>query len=267
MQQIRLLIYVAVCLALPALAPFTANASHAWGNYHWERSSNPVSLEVGNNVASEWAAYLGVVVNDWDQSTVLSLNMLPGEAKGKCRPTSGRIEVCNDFYGNNGWLGLAQIWVSGDHIDQAVTKVNDTYFNTQPYDKPAWRQLVMCQEIGHDFGLGHQDEDFDNDNLKTCMDYTSDPSTNQHPNQHDYDELASIYTHTDGGSGGGGDGGSGGCNPRAPWCNNGNNDVSARDLHSQAEWGQLVRTQGRTAVYERDFGNGNRVVTFVIWAD
>ena len=28
----------------------TLNATHAWGNYHWERSSNPVSLGLGNNL-------------------------------------------------------------------------------------------------------------------------------------------------------------------------------------------------------------------------
>ena len=55
----------------------------------------------------------------------------------------------------------------------------------------------MCQEVGHTLGLDHQDENFDNPNLGTCMDYTSDPGTNQHPNQHDYDELEAIYAHLD----------------------------------------------------------------------
>ncbi len=50
----------------------------------------------------------------------------------------------------------------------------------------------MCQEVGHTLGLDHQDEVFDNPNLETCMDYTNDPSTNQHPNAHDYDQLATI---------------------------------------------------------------------------
>jgi hypothetical protein len=40
--------------------------------------------------------------------------------------------------------------------------VNDTYFNTPKYDTSAWRNLVMCQEVGHTLGLDHQDEDFDN---------------------------------------------------------------------------------------------------------
>lgn len=55
----------------------------------------------------------------------------------------------------------------------------------------------MCQEVGHTFGLNHQDETFSNPNLGSCMDYTNDPSTNQHPNQHDYNQLVTIYGHTD----------------------------------------------------------------------
>ena len=91
---------------------------------------------------------------------------------------------------------------------QGTTKVNDSYFNTAAYNKPAWRYLVMCQEVGHTFGLDHQDETKTNANLGTCMDYTNDPDggaggasatdpSNEQPNQHDYDQLVSIYTHTD----------------------------------------------------------------------
>ena len=53
--------------------------------------------------------------------------------------------------------------------------MNDSYFNTAKYNTPAWRRLVMCQEVTHDFGLDHQDEIFNNANLGSCMDYTNDP--------------------------------------------------------------------------------------------
>ena len=86
-----------------------------------------------------------------------------GSNPASCLPTAGRIEVCNAAYGTNGWLGIAQIWVSsGSHITQATTRVNDTYFNQAFYNTSAWRQMVMCQEIAHDFGLDHQDENFNN---------------------------------------------------------------------------------------------------------
>ncbi|MFN2472116.1 MAG: hypothetical protein ABR583_14235 [Gaiellaceae bacterium] len=187
----------AVALATAILAP-AALATHSWGSYHWAGTANPFTLKLGDNVSSAWDSYLATTSSDWSQSTVLDTTVVAGQTTSrKCRPTSGRIEVCNATYGSNGWLGIASIWATGSHITQATTKVNDTYFNTAQYNTPAWRNMVMCQEVGHDFGLDHQDEAFNNPNLGTCMDYTNDPSTNQHPNQHDYDMLASIYAHTD----------------------------------------------------------------------
>lgn len=93
---------------------------------------------------------------------MLDLSKVTGSTKNAktCRPTSGLIEVCAASYGNNGWLGLAQIWISGTHITQGTAKMNDYYFNQSPYNTPAWRRLVVCQELAHDFGLNHQDENF-----------------------------------------------------------------------------------------------------------
>jgi hypothetical protein len=180
----------------------TANANHSWGGYHWARTSNPFTLKVGDNVSSAWDTYLSQARSDWSASSVLDLQIVAGGARPKnCRPTAGRIEVCNARYGNNGWLGIAQIWITGgSHITQATTKLNDTYFDTPTYNTPAWRRLVMCQEIAHDFGLDHQDENFNNPNLGSCMDYTSDPDgppSNEHPNSHDFAQLQTIYSHTD----------------------------------------------------------------------
>jgi len=264
-KKFYLFVLGAALLILTMALPLSVGANHAWGNYHWARSSNPVSMEVGNNVTDNWDAHVAVAIGDWNQSSVLSLSNAAGQAKGNCNPTEGRIEVCNKAYGSNGWLGLAQIWASGEHITQAVAKMNDTYFNTSYYNTDEWRQMVMCQEIGHDFGLDHQDENFNNPNLGTCMDYTSNPSTNQHPNQHDYQQLEDIYAHLDGGGGGGGGGGD--CFPPNSRQCRGNNGVPGSGLDHPSDWGRLVRENGRIAVYERDFGNGARLITFVIWAD
>ena len=88
---------------------------------------------------------------------------MAGTANPKtCKATAGRIEVCNSTYGKNGWLGIAQIWLSGGHISQGTVKLNDTYFKTAQYNTTAWRNLVSCQEVGHTFGLDHQDENFSN---------------------------------------------------------------------------------------------------------
>ena len=238
----------------------TLSASHAWGNYHWARTSNPFTLQVGDNVSSAWDSYLTTAAADWNQSAVLNLNVVPGTKNPRtCKPTTGRIEVCNERYGNNGWLGIAQIWANGDHITQAVTKLNDTYFASPTYNTPAWRQMVTCQEVGHDFGLDHQDENFTNANLNTCMDYTNDPSTNQHPNAHDYDELDLIYAHLDTTTTVGAS-----ALPKAmPPA------MGQINFDTPGQWGRLVSSSanGRSQVFELDFGQGNKVITHVFWAD
>ena len=114
----------------------------------------------------------------------------------------------------------------------------------------------MCQEVGHTFGLAHQDEDFNNGNLDTCMDYTNNPESNQHPNSHDYEQLATIYSHltdtsttigqTSGTSTGDNEPGDG---PRA--------------------WGKEIfrSADGRSSIFEKDLGKGQKKLTHVRWTE
>lgn len=187
-------------LSIIGLSVSTAGASHSWNNYHWARTANPFTLKLGDNLTLAWDPYLAEASSDWSQSSVLDTTIVPGTGSKNCRPTPGRVEVCNKKYGNNGWLGIAQIWLSGDHITQSVVKVNDTYFNQAPYNSPAWKRTVVCQEVAHAFGLDHQDENQTNANLGSCMDYTNNPlgpPSNEHPNPHDFDQLELIYSHVD----------------------------------------------------------------------
>jgi len=203
--------FLIVLTAVVLLLPTAAFADHQWGNYHWGRTANPFTLKAHDTLSVVWEPYLQEAANDWSASTILDIAPQWGQpltSARRCTSANGRIEVCNAKYGNNGWLGLAGIYASGDHITKAYTKVNDTYFNTATYNTPAWRRLVMCQEIAHDFGLDHQDETFDNANLGSCMDYTNDPDggaggasntddSNEHPNLHDFDQIEAMYAHLD----------------------------------------------------------------------
>jgi hypothetical protein len=251
-RSTRLSIFGVAAIAVSLLAPGLASANHSWGGYHWSRTSNPFTLKLGDNVTSAWDGYLNTASSDWSASSVLNTTIVAGGSKGRnCKATTGRVEVCNGAYGNNGWLGIASISITGGvHITKGTVRLNDTYFNTAAYNSPAWRNLVMCQEVGHTFGLDHQDENFNNANLGTCMDYTNNPSSNQHPNAHDYAQLETIYAHLDSTTtvGAATPGGSG--------------RADAND------WGQLVRTSpdGRLATYLKDLGAGQLIVTFVIWA-
>ncbi len=231
-----------------------AYASHSWGGYHWPRTANPFTVKLGDNVTSQWDSNLNVAASDWTLSSVLNTNVIASNAGKNCRTTLGRVEVCNSKYGNNGWLGIASIWVSGNHITKGTVKLNDTYFSKPAYNTPQWRQLVMCQEIGHTFGLDHQDENFTNLNLGTCMDYTNNPGANQHPNAHDFEQLEYIYAHLD-------------SQTVAGQNVSSKNSASDTDENNLSDWGREVRKSkdGKTSLFEKDLGKGNKIFTFVIW--
>ena len=265
----RKLFVRAALLSCAALVTGPAIANHAWGSYHWGRTSNPLKLEIRTAISSQWTSSVNTAIGDWDQSNVLQLSgpVASGANAKKCTAINGKVLVCNAAYGQRGWLGIASIWLSGNHITKATTKLNDSYHSYAPYNSSAWRALVACQEIGHDFGLGHQDENFSNPNLNTCMDYTNNPESNQHPNQHDYDQLASIYSHLDS------------SNTSATQTTNfglrvpGKSPVAPPGLNeeagdSPAEWGKAIGNdgKGRPNLLVQDLGGGRRTVTHVFWA-
>jgi hypothetical protein len=191
---------------------------------------------------------------------VLDTKIVTGSGRPrKCESRAGQVEVCSAAYGDTGWLGIASIAIAdGTHIAQGSVQLNDTYFSTAQYNKPAWRNFVMCQEVGHVLGLGHRDENTTNANLGTCMDYTNQPGTNQHPNAHDYRQLESIYSHLDSITTVG--------QPAATVGQPAATGGSRRE--AAGSWGRQVASSngGRTSVYVRDLGAGNKVVTFVSWA-
>ena len=259
------LIKGALALGVAAAALTTpASATHSWGGYQWARTSNPFTLKLGDNVTSNWDSYLGVASADWSQSSVLDTVVVAGGAGNvkRCAATTGRVEVCNSTYGNTGWLGIASISITGSvHITSGTVKQNDTYFNQAQYNTSAWRQMVMCQEIGHTFGLDHQDTTFDNLNLGTCMDYTNSPTgggsngslDNEHPNAHDYEELVTIYSHADSSTTVG---------AAVPTGNR------AEIGNSPKSWGRPIHflRDGRPDQYMRFDGPGRFTLTHVLWA-
>lgn len=241
-----------VCTVLAFLTSITpAAATHSLGSYHWARTANPFQLQLGDNVNSSWDYYLSRNSALWGYSAVVDTPVVGGGGGATCQATSGRVEVCNGSYGANGWLGIASIWASGSHITSATVKLNDTYFNTPTYNTFAWRHSVMCQEIGHTLGLDHQDENFDNANLGSCMDYGRDPSSNMNPNAHDYQQLETIYSHLDTTTTVGASGA-----------------TQAQAGHTEKSWGRRIegsRAEGQST-YERHVGGGKSIITYVTWA-
>lgn len=208
-------------------------ASHAWSTYHWGRTTNSFTLKVVDSTTSEWDGAFYGSLSRWSDSSVLDLVIdstnESRKTRKRCQSVAGQMRVCNASYGFNGWLGLASIYLdSNGHITKGTAKMNDSYASYWAIEGE--KNHVMCQEIGHVFGLGHTSED--GSSQGTCMDYSNDINS-QWPNSHDYNMLATMYDHTDtynsyddsnSGGSGGGDGGV--CNaPPGKGCNKSNADV------------------------------------------
>jgi len=241
-----------------AAVPLIAN--HSWGGYHWARTSNPFTLKLGDNLTSaDWRSHLAQTSKDWNTgNTPLTTAIVGGQsATRRCKMVAGTTQVCNGAYGYNGWLGLATINITdGTHITQGSAKMNDSYFNLSTYNNPNEREHVMCQEVAHTFGLGHQDES--GKSLNTCMDYFSNTGANATstlsttPNQHDFDELNIIYSHLD----------------STTTLALGAPSVTGVDVSEDPNsWGQLVSQSknGRSSTYERYERDGSKTVTHVFW--
>ncbi len=266
---------IVFALSLPTS---TTNADNSWANYHWARTASSFDLTVVNSTTSDWDAYVGVAISDWSMSTKLTMAEDPNGSTSKkvrrqCKGPNGQVRICNLAYGQTGWLGIAGVSIDANaHITKGYTKLNDTYFRMSFYNQPDWKQSVTCQELGHNVGLHHQDVDFNNQSLYSCMDYQNPPY--EYPNAHDYLELDTIYAHpdtydsywmSDGGGGGGSsdpDGG-GGCNaPPGKGCNksyigNNNGDIG---------WGMSLGRRGQLETFIRIDPDGTRHITHVIWA-
>ena len=77
----RKLLPAGLALALMMLFVGTAAATHSWGNYHWARSVNPLQLDIGSNVSSDYAGNLSTAVSDWTRTA--SESQVPSHWDGK----------------------------------------------------------------------------------------------------------------------------------------------------------------------------------------
>ena len=295
-NRAKMLIAAAAVGAVLMATPATATQ---WGSYHWQNNGTGVTLHIQRTLRTpaDWIAWYDEARADWGRTSNTKITLIndgawTGTTSKKCDPISGEILVCSDAYGQRGWLGIATIWANGDHISQATTKLNDSYFAFAYYNTAGWRDLVACQEIGHDFGLDHQDETFDNVNLGTCMDYTNAPDggvvdssgfnygvPNRAPNADDYSTLTSNAMYGSGHNDSGG-GGGGGCNPHKPGCTGGQSDPftfrevgkssasdSSASVADSGQWGRAIAfdRSGRPDTFQLDLGNGHKKITHVFW--
>lgn len=253
-----------LALSLAAL-PAVSHATHSWGGYHWASTTRPVALMLGDNMTADWSSYLHQASADWDAGAqdAFTNSVVTGTSNKRCAAVTGTTQVCNGAYGTNGWLGLATISITGTHITKGTAKMNDTYFQTATYNNPNEKLHVVCQEVAHTFGLDHQS--VDGSSLDTCMDYFSNTGANAtstlstQPNAHDFEELDTIYAHTDS------------LTTVATTTTTspgpGRKKLATDDSDDPGNWGRLISqsAQGRSSTYERYNADGSKTLTHVYW--
>lgn len=229
-----------------------ALADNAWGNYHWARTSNPFNLKLEQNLSTtDWRSHLTNVAGDWSKAGVLDTKVVNEVKKGGCTFVyKGKVVVCNANSGRTGWLGLARIWPdSNGHINYAMAQVNDYYFKTAYYNKPNAKRHVLCQEVGHTLGLDHQAGVSCMNDLAGLFDtaYIS-------PDPHDISMLDdTIYGHTDSTS----------------TIAASSVSSSGKEVGNGNDFGVAIGrdAKGRPNQFVKDLGNGEKVYTWVTWAD
>lgn len=249
-KRIRLLVTLGLTMMMTVASALPAGAGNATG-LQWGDGSTPnhPNLTLVDNTTGGlgWTSVLNDVEQAWDDDygtavDVLTLKVGSGGGTGgdvcslDWSPnvyaySANEIHFCNDDYTDTGWVGLAITWynTATGEIVVAQTLMNDYYVQDTDsiWNSPNAKLLVACQEVGHGFGLDHQN----GPNKQSCMNrmWGVGEFAFTTANQHDFDQLATIY---DGGSGGGGGGGGGGgpCNKPnspAPQCQRSSTDFGA----------------------------------------
>jgi len=220
----------------------------------WENDDIGLTLTIQNALTSDWEEYLDVAISDWDAAPALNLVLTKRNAgpDPTCTPVEKIMKVCNNNYGLTGWIGLNEVYFNRrGFITQSVAKMNESYLRSAP---AAEKQYVICHEIGHGFGLPHRDENPQNADLGTCLDYSRRPQNNQHPDETDYDNLARLYAEFPN---------------EDDVVEDKKNDKGKRRRIAQKDHpihGRLMQTTQRGAIYERENGDEEKIITSILWA-
>ncbi len=182
--MMRNLLVAAVTFAALLTVVAVASADHSWSVYHWPSDSLSPTV-VDKTSSSLYDVPLGVA--EW-ANLGTPIQPIPTDAN------KGNITVREAF--SQSWLGLARIFIDENgHITKGEVKLNTQYLDFyEANGYPSIADHVLCQEIGHVLGLGHNRDDPD-----TCMNDQAfiGPGLTS-PNAHDTDQLNLIYVgHSD----------------------------------------------------------------------
>ena len=198
----RTVLFGALAIGVLLFGATVASADHAWSNYHFP------SYNLSPTVVDDTSSSLYFVEDAVLEWSALSTDINPTLTTA----SKGDITVKEAF--SPFWLGLARIFIDGDHITKAEVKLNTRLLSNYSL---AAADHVLCQELGHVLGLGHNPTGAaggtPDDSCMNGADLGAYPS----PNGHDEDQLNLIYDgHSDGATEEEDSGGGGNCPPGNP---------------------------------------------------
>ena len=206
--MMKKILAAAVALAVLLTAVTVASADHSWNGYHWpsDNLAPTVKDKTSSTLYDEGAvASVPAGVLEWADLAIDNTDIQPTLTDAK----KGNITVSEQT--SQFWLGLARIFIDDNgHITKGEVKLNTTYlayYEANGY--PGLADHVLCQELGHVLGLGHNRTQTD-----TCMNdqaFIGEALTS--PNSHDTVQLNLIYGHNDASDSSDDDGGGGGGPP------------------------------------------------------
>ncbi|KAL7448418.1 hypothetical protein ACHAWC_000608, partial [Mediolabrus comicus] len=128
-----------------------------WKEKYIERNGGGLTLTIVNNLNDKWQEEFEVAVADWKRSDALTLTVEKGSADKGCTREQGVMVVCNDNFGETGWVGINEneVETGSNRIISSLAKMNEYYLRNANFYH---RRFTMCHEIGHGFGLPHTDE-------------------------------------------------------------------------------------------------------------
>jgi predicted Zn-dependent protease len=172
---------LAIVTTIAALAlPATAAASHATSpGAHWPKAGAEIHVDVGDCLRPYWRPAMRAAMVDWSRSAVVTYHLVG------CNSPLREFQARTRNYGRTGWYGFVNsTW--GSHFTTVNLWLND-YYGLRYSERR--RRGAACHELGHALGLDHRSR-----SSSSCL--VAPSGDRYRPDQHDFDQLRSIYRHS-----------------------------------------------------------------------